>query len=65
MIANMTLIPLDGSGVIYRAFNWNAFLPAPTQAEPERTVQVSKISLFDDVPVVDGIPCHIASMYSE
>ncbi len=65
MIATMVLIPLDGSGVIHKRYNWNDTLPCPTQANSERVVQVSKISLFGDVPVIGSIPCHIASMYSE
>jgi len=65
MISTMVLIPLDGSGIIHRRFNWNATLPCPTQADKERVVQVSKISLFDDVPIIDGKACHITSMYSE
>ena len=65
MIATMVLIALDGSGVIHKQYNWNDTLPAPTLEDEERTVQVSKISLYDDIPVIDGVPCHIASMYSE
>jgi len=65
MIANMVLIPLDGSGIIDRAFNWTAILPVPTQSNPDRTVKVSEISLYDDTPIVDGKACHIASMYSK
>ena len=65
MIAHMTLIALDGSGVMHKAFNWEARLPAPTQDNPDREVKVSEISLYDDVPIVDGKACHIASMYSK
>jgi len=65
MIATMALIALDGSGVIHKQLNWNDTVSAPTLKEPDRVVQVSKISLFDDIPVIDGVAYHIASMYSE
>jgi len=65
MIATMVLIALDGSGVIHKQLSWNDTIPCPTRADEERVVQISKISIFDDIPVIDGKACHIASMYSE
>jgi hypothetical protein len=63
MLAKMELIALDGSGVVHKAFNMNAVLHAPTKDEPEREVEVSKMTL-NDVPVLDGTGYHIACMYT-
>lgn len=65
MIAHMELIALDGSGVIFRAFNWSAKILAPVEGNPDRTIKVSDVSVFDDTPVIDGKVYHIACMYSE
>ena len=60
MRAHMTLLQKDSGKPLYKKFDWNDVL----NLEDGESVRVAEISIYDHMPVIDGVPYVIAHMFS-